>query len=381
MTKGIKIFSLIVLSTMLASCIQSQEIENIGIINAMGVDITEEETEELESTLVVFQFSSQTDKITQILTGKGKTINGAIEDAEHASINRLVPGKLKLMVFGEEISKKGILPHLDAQARDARVPSLMYLAIGKTTAKEILTVDEEDISTDVGQFLFGLIENHSSDHNIPRKSLQDFLRIYYDTGQDNVLPIFDVKNKVPTQIGGALFKGDRMVGQLSNHEIILINLMDRHVEETTFELTLPIEPFKDFLEKREHQHDRGHNDIALVINSGKSKTKIIDTEKLIFETNTKMKVRFIEQSAGVKLSNPKVIKLFEAEMEKEIKKQFEQLLKKLIENQSDPFGYGRFYKRTSEGRDLTVEEWREMYPEIEVQFNVDLEIIRHGSIS
>lgn len=94
-----------------------------------------------------------------------------------------------------------------------------------------------------------------------------------------------------------------------------------------------------------------------------------------------MKVRFIEQSAGIKLSNPKVIKILESEMEKVIENQFEELLKKLIEKQSDPFGYGRFYKRTREGRDLTVEEWREMYPEIEVKFNVDLEIIRHGAIS
>lgn len=247
MIKGIKICFLICLSIILTSCIQVQELEDIGIINAMGVDTND--NHDLETTLVVFQFSTQTEKLTKIMTGKGKTINGAVEDAEHTSQHRLVPGKLKLMVFGEEISEKGIMPHLDAQARDARVPDLMYLAVGRSSAKEILSVDEKEISTDVGQFLFGLIENHSMDHNIPRKSLQDFLRIYYDTGQDNVLPIFEIKNKVPKQTGAALFKGDEMVGELSNHEIILINLMDRHVKETTFELTLPIEPFKDFLEK------------------------------------------------------------------------------------------------------------------------------------
>lgn len=379
MIKRIQIGFLLLLSTLLASCIQVQELENIGIINAMGVD--SKENDSIETTLVVFQFSEQADTIAQLINGEGKTINGATEDAEHAYVSRLVPGKLKLMVFGEESAEKGILPYLDAQARDPRVPDLMYLAIGKPTAKEILTVDEKDISTDVGQFLYSLIENHSTDHNIPRKSLQDFLRIYYDTGQDNVLPIFEVKEKIPKQVGVALFKGDQMVGELTNDEIVLINLMDRHVKDATLELTLPIEPLKDFLEKREQQHDRNNLDIAFVINSGKSRTKIIDIEKPTFETNTKIKLRLMEQSAGVKLSDPKAVQTLETEIKKELEDRFNKLLKKLKEYESDPFGYGRYYHRTRKGQDLTVEEWREKYPNIEVKFNVDVEIIRHGAIS
>lgn len=381
MIKGIKISILLFLSMLLSSCIQIQEIENIGIINAMGVDIKEEPEKSLEATLVVFQFSAQAETMTQIITGKGKTLNGATEDAEHTSVNRLVPGKLKLMVFGEELAKQGVLPHLDAQARDPRVPDLMYLAVGRSNAKEILAVDEKEISTDVGQFLFGLIKNHSTDHNVPRKSLQDFLRTYYDTGQDNVLPIFEVKEKVPKQTGVALFKGDQMVGELTNNETVFINLMDRKVDETTLELTLPIEPLAEFLEKREQPHNRNNLDIAFVINYGKSRTKITDKEKLVFETNTKVKLRLIEQSAGVKLSDPKAIKILEAEIKKEMEDRFEKLLKKLQDYQSDPFGYGRFYNRTREGRNLTVEEWREKYPTIDVKFNVDVEIIRHGAIS
>lgn len=379
MIKKIQMFFLLLLSMLLASCIQVQELENVGIINAMGVDSKEKDL--LETTLVVFQFSEQADTLAQIITGEGKTISGATEDAEHTAVSRLVPGKIKLMVFGEESAKKGVLPYLDTQARDPRVPDLMYLAVGRPTANEILMVDEKDISTDIGQFLYSLIENHSTDHNIPRKSLQDFLRIYYDTGQDNVLPVFEVKDKIPKQVGVALFKGDQMVGELTNSEIVLINLMDRHVKEAVLELTLPIEPVKGFLEKREQQHDRNNLDIAFVINSGKSRTKIINIEKPSFETNTKIKLRLIEQSAGVKLSDPKAIETLEKEIEKELEDRFNKLLKKLKEYESDPFGYGRYYHRTREGKDLTVEEWREKYPNIEVKFNVDVKIIRHGAMS
>lgn len=377
MNKLFKLFGLLCLSIFLVSCVQTQEIEDIGIINASGVDLTNDDS--IENTLVVFQFSSQTEGITQIISGKGKTIGGANEDAELSAINRLVPGKIKLTLFGEEMAKQGILPYLDMQVRDARVPDMMYLAIGRPTAKEILKVDENEISKDVGQYLHDLIENHSTDHNIPRKSLQDFLRIYFDVGQDNVLPIFKVEEKIPRQIGVALFKGDQVVGELTNNDTILINLMDRVVKEKVLELAIPVEPFKDFLQTREQPYNKSEIDFAFFIQNGKSKTKLIDVENLTYETNTKIRLRILEQSAGVKLADHKVIHMLEKEIAVKIEEQFDKLLKKVKEYGSDPFGYGRYYTMTQEGKDLTVEEWREKYPSIEVKFNVEVDLTRHGA--
>lgn len=373
-----KFFVLLCVSVFLVSCVQAQEIEDIGIINASGVDVATDDS--IENTLVVFQFSSQTDDITQILTGKGNTIGGANEDAEHSAINRLVPGKIKLTLFGEEMAKQGILPYLDMQIRDARVPDMMYLAIGRPTAKEILNVDENEVSKDVGQYLHDLIENHSTDHNIPRKSLQDFFRIYYDVGQDNILPIFKVEDKIPKQVSAAIFKGDQIVGEITNDEIILINLMDRVVKEKLLEMNLPIEPFKDFLQKREQSHGRDEINFAFLIQNGKSKTKLIDTENLIYETNTKIQLRLIEQSAGIQLTDAKIIHMLEKEIAVKMEEEFNKLLKKVKNYGADPFGYGRYYNRTQEGKDLTIEEWREMYPSIEVKFNVEVKLTLHGAI-
>lgn len=378
MTKIIKITSLLLLSFILVSCVQTQEIENIGIINAQGVDLMEDGS--LETTLVVFQFSAQSDSITKIISGKGKTVEGAIEDAEHSSMYRLVPGKIKLTLFGEEASKKGVLPLLDAQARDTRVPDLMYLAIAKPTSKELLSIDEKNLSVDIGQFLHDLIENHTSDHNIPRKTLQDFLRIYYDVGQDNVLPIFEIKDDTAKHTSVALFMGDRVVGELSNNEIMYVNLMDRHVKEELMELTLPLEPFEKYLEDRENSEHRDPLNIAITVQSGKSKTKLVDFDHVKFETNTKLKVRLMEQSSGVVLQDSKATKLLEKEIEKEMERNFEKLLDKVTKLEADPFGYGRYYKKDRKGKDLTKKEWRKLMHSMHVDFNVDVELIRHGAI-
>lgn len=355
---------------------QTKEIEKLGLMNAGGIDLLDDD--QIETNLVVFHFSKQSKSVAKLISGKGKTIKGASEDAEKSSIFKLAPGKLKLTVFGKEMAEKGILPSLDTLARDARLPDLMYLSVSKTTAKEILSVDEEGISTDVGQFLHGLIENHSTDHNVPRKSLQDFLRIYYDIGQDNVLPLFEIKENVPKLSAIAVFKGDEFVGEVTNEEAVLINLMDGTVKEQILELSLPLEPFESYLEKRENRNQEEKVEIIVLIRKGKSKTELVDNENLVFHTDTTMELRLLEQSAGIKLEDPHVIKLMEKEIKKEMENRFEKLLTKLKELETDPFGYGLYYKSSEQGKDLTRKEWREKFPEIDVKFNVDAKVIRHG---
>src|SRR5699024_870095 len=275
------IISLFLLSFFLTGCIGTEEIEKLGLINARGVDIGENKL--LDTTLVVFQFSAQTEENTKIIPGRGKTIKGAMEDAENASVFKLAPGKNKITLFGREIAEQGIIPLLDTEARDARIPDLMYLAVSDTTAKETLTINEKNIPVDNGQFLRELIENHTHDHNIPRKTLQDFLRIYYDIGQDNVLPLFELVDGIPKLESIAVFKGDQLVGKLTNEEAVLINLMDRTVKEQLVEFSLPLEPFKQYLEKREEKEDV---DLTVLIQKGNSETKLIDQENLVFQTET-----------------------------------------------------------------------------------------------
>ena len=257
----------------------------------------------------------------------------------------------------------------------------MYLSVSQTTAKEVLSISKDETATDIGQFLHGLIENHSTNHNIPRKTVQDFLRIYYDIGQDNVLPIFEIKEKVPTLSSLALFKGDQMVGELTIPEATLINLMDGTVKQQDLGFSLPLEPFKGHLEKRENRKDEEMVNMSFMIQKGKSKTKLKDADNLTFQTDTTMKLRLLEQSAGIVFKDEQVLQTLEKEVKKDMEDRFNKLLAKLQKFESDPFGYGRYYHSSEKGKDLTTEEWREKYPTITVQFNVDVEIIRHGTIN
>src|SRR5690625_7208821 len=105
------IVSLLLLSILLTGCIETQEIEKLGLINARGVDTSEDNL--LETTLVVFQFSSQSAENTQIIPGRGKTIKGAAQDAARTSAFKLAAGKNQITWFGRERGEKGLKCHIE----------------------------------------------------------------------------------------------------------------------------------------------------------------------------------------------------------------------------------------------------------------------------
>src|SRR5690625_324168 len=113
--KAKKLTMLLLLSILMTGCIEPEQIEKIGIINARGLDL---ENDLLETTVVIYQFSSESDSISKTRTGKGQTVRGAMEDTEHTTSFRLTPGKIKVEMFGKEIAKKGIFPYLDTLARE-----------------------------------------------------------------------------------------------------------------------------------------------------------------------------------------------------------------------------------------------------------------------
>src|SRR5690625_43827 len=177
-----KLTMLLLLSILLISCVEPEQIEQIGIINARGLDSLKDDL--LGTTLVIYQFSSESDSISKTRSGKGSTVRGAMEDTEHTTSFRLTPGKIKVEMFGRELAEKGIFPYLDTLGRDAQMSDMMYLTLSDTTAKEVLSIEENLTSKNVGQFIYELIKNETIHHNIPRKTLHDFFRIYYEVGQD-----------------------------------------------------------------------------------------------------------------------------------------------------------------------------------------------------
>lgn len=370
---------LLILCLFLASCIPSREIENLGIINTRGVDNIE--GDKIETTLAIFQFEGQSNEISKTVFGKGNTLKGAMVNANLESNFKLTAEKTQLELYGLKTAKDGILPYIDTLNRDASLPDTTYLAISNTTAKELLTIEKEDITMDTSQYLHGLIEENSTDHLFPRVTFQEFLTNFYDIGKDPYLPLFDLQDNIPKLASIAIMQDDKYVGKLSADNIIYFNLIMDKIKDKRFELSLPMKPFVKYIEKSANIKQR--DDVlhtAYNIIKGKSKTTLIDKENLVFQTKIDLRLNLFEMSEKILIKDKKVIKLLEKEIEKEIASHYEKLLAQLQEVNSDPFAYGTVYRINKKDSILKRTEWREKYPKIDVRFKVDANVITHGSV-
>src|SRR5690625_6432988 len=87
--------------------------------------------------------------------------------------------------------------------------------------------------------------------------------------------------------------------------------MDRTLKEKLMELSLPLEPFKGYLENREERRNEENFDLTVLIQKGNSKTNLTDQENLVFQTETDLELRVVEQNAGIVLKDNRVIQLLE----------------------------------------------------------------------
>ncbi|MFC3038803.1 Ger(x)C family spore germination protein [Virgibacillus xinjiangensis] len=371
------VFHLLIILLLLTACAPTREIERLGIIHTLGIDVTDD-GQQIETTMVIFQFDEQAATLTKNVIGQGKTVRGARNDASNQSAYHLASGQMQLQLFGKEAAEQGILPYLNMLVRDATVSDTMFLTVTNQTAKEILTTGRELTEINIGQFLYGVIEQEKNEHKIPRSDLQMFSRTYFEPGQDPWLPVMDIEEELPAIVSMGIFQDDRYVGELSLKEAFYLNLFINKIAPAPLELSLPREPFQDYMPEKNNDSEESL-DIKIQL-KGNTKTKLVDKEELRYQTNVKVQFRLDEFSEVIVVEDEKVAELFEKEIAKKMEEEYGSLLRKLQDMQSDPFGFGKYYRLQKKNGEMTSDEWRELYPDISVDFNVDAELIHYGTI-
>lgn len=366
----------------LSACLPpTQQIEKLAIISARGIDITE--NNEMEKTLNLIRFDPEADSIFTTVSGSAKTLKGAREDAGYQTGYILKEGQLSVELYGKEAAQRGIAPYISGSVRDARVSDTMKLAVSNTTAKEIFESNSEKAKT-MGQYLDYLIDKEEKQDRLPPSGLHDFTRKATTKGQDGALPLIGLKNNEPTILGMAIFQDYKYVTDISRHEGMLLNLFLHKLVNTPIELTFPLKPFKKYVEKASGENrniDKEHELSALfLIVKGKSKSKVTNLQNLSFDTKISLELNLEETSLAIQIDDEKVYKRIEKEVEKKIKNDYEQLLKKCQEVNSDPFGYGKIYRANTKDGKVTSEEWRSKFPDIKVDYNVDVKLMHTGTI-
>lgn len=267
-------------------------------------------------------------------------------------------------------------------SRDPKQIDNMSIVLSETTAKELLEAQENPlIKGDIGQHLKEIIKKNSPNNAFPYVPLNQFLVEIEDNSIDPILPMFSMDEKNAPKITSiALFKDDKYVEKLPITDMPLFNLMERGtVKDQRFELSLPIEAFKAYLQE-EHHHPK-HVNISFELIKGRNTIQIVKDDPLTFQSNIDMDMSIVELIGPMPLDNPKVIQLIEKEIEKQFTARYDKLIETLQELNVDPIGFGKKYRIHQKKQTLTKSEWRDIFPNVDVTFNIDVSILDYGELS
>ncbi|MGM8214786.1 Ger(x)C family spore germination protein [Bacillaceae bacterium W0354] len=365
----------------LVGCVPKKVIEDLGIITVVGLDLKEEDSEVIQGSTVFFQFNPDVSSASQIIESEGKTIRQIQYVNNKESMHHIVPGQLRAILFGRSIAEKGIMPYLDAFIRDAEVPNNYHIAIASESARQLLNASNYESAPNIGTYLNKLLQNAVDNEQIIGSKQFHFFRSFYESGEDPVVPLLKLENN-KVNIGGlAILQDDRFVEQIDLNDVFYVRLLKDKYKSGELFVDLPMDKFQEFADKKNNNiQTSDHLHVSINQIKSNSKIKLVDKEALKFKVEIEFQGILMEVSQLLHLENPKLMSLIEEETKKRIEEKVLEIIYLTKQVNADIFGFGKFYYTSLRGVEITTEEWREMYPNIDVEVEATVDITHYGTI-
>ncbi|NMD70130.1 Ger(x)C family spore germination protein [Bacillus sp. DNRA2] len=371
-------------SLLLTGCWDRQEINDVAIVLSTGIDYVKDDELEISAEFVIPEIMSATRKqgtsgagvrTTFIESATGKTLAEARSKLQEKIARSLFWGHADATVFGEEMAKKGIKEHLDYFARtpDARLRNTVFVCEGK--AKDIISATPhlEDSASDT----LNELSNFQISMDVTMSELMQM------TGSETggaLLPFVKQvsssqkgKMKSKTQIllsGVAVFNGNKMIGKLD--ESVTRGLLWVRDEIKNATITVEVDEGED---------GEGEGKItALMIQSQTKLIPRIEHGKWIITIQCSTEDDLVQNASKLDIRKGETIHLLEGKFEEKIEERMKQAVEIVQKDMKvDVLKFNRAFQRKYRKEwKKRKGVWTDMYPNIEVQYDVTAKILRPG---
>jgi len=346
---------------------QKKQLEHLGVISAIGYDAAD--AENLLGTVVLPNFTETGKEQVDVLSSKGHTSKQMRFNLSRLSERKLVSGQIRVVLYGEELARKGVLPLSDTLFRDAEIGSQMHLAVTEGKAAQYFLKRYPD-KPSVDLYLYKMLRKEMDQNTIPKSNLHRFIRAAYDVGSDPVLPYLRPGKDDVLLDGVAVFRDDKFVGLLSAEEARYLSYLmggNRNGEVDA-----------DLAESSPHGNHahavlmylRVKRAIDLVSNGQAPSYKIkMDVEGAI-----------TEYTGAADMEDMKAVARIEKELAKQMRLNVLRVLEKLQTYNSDPVGFGEIYRSSGQGGNMTKDQWHKIYKKSTFDVSVNVKVLQTGMI-
>ncbi|MCC5465783.1 Ger(x)C family spore germination protein [Pelosinus baikalensis] len=378
--------AVILCTLLLTGCWDRRELNDIGIVVAMGLDKDDLTGNIIVTSQVVRPGALKKDgggepsSPVEVLTTQGNTVAEAVKNISKQFDRIAFFAHVKVLVISEQLAKEGLLPILDYFMRNSNMRTLAWLIIAKDVkAKEIL-ITNYGIENVQANYLNNMIKNKGENSEVSTPDILTYLKAITSEGNPigGVMEIAEYptmptkeKKDVTTQgvklSGTAVFKKDKLVGYLNNTETRGLNWVTGKVKTTIINIPSPNEKEK-----------------LISINITKVSSRITPemiNGKISFTIEIKVDGDIAEQQdTSNYLKNLESFETLEKEPKDIIEREIQATLNKIqTELGSDILGFSSAYnKKYPQEWKSIKDDWNNIFPTVSSEVKVDVKLRRLG---
>ncbi|MGM0835361.1 MAG: Ger(x)C family spore germination protein [Bacillota bacterium] len=312
----------VVLSLTLAGCVPHNIINEISLMHNVGYD---KEEGMLKASIVYPNYAEKNN--SALITAAAKNPSSLQAELSHKSQFPFEIGQVRLMIFGDKLSRDGLVDVLDTICKEPKI-GIIRIVITDGSPDLILskTLNESPL------YLMNLIDKSIENEGIPESDLHVMYDQYFGSGIDMSFPNLTVDSNGNIKVDGmGIFKGDKLLLRISDKETFLLKLMTDRNKRGVYSFDLNM---------------NGHKaNIGVRTISGKHKVKFIkENLKEQVKVSLNLDVELDALPEWINLENEKELTFFKNALQKSISNEAELLLTDFQTNGVDPIGIGRMYK-------------------------------------
>lgn len=292
---------------------------------------------------------------------ESKSVSDAVHLLKSHIDKELDFGHAKVIIFGEKLLDEDMRILSDFFLRRRDLQQISWVSVGKPSAEDVLRAkpSSEVVGANVLFNIFSGIGTNSS--NTVSTYLFDFRRQLMENGIDAVLPIIETDEKGETMIvdKAVVFKDKKEKVKLNPNQSQVYNILSNKMKKGNFIIPVPSKKDETF---------------TVLTHSVKTKYRLeslSDHSKYVVKMNVEM-TGVIEESK-VLLPSSKLDE-YNKLASKEAKRQILDFLTTMQKNEVDPLGFGLRYQATHLDNQVKVKKWDQIYPDLEFEVSVKVDI-------
>jgi len=198
----------------LSGCWDQKIFEETGFILSLGLELNEEGELIYSATMPVVEEEIEQD--VEVMYTTAPLLREARDKIRNTSGKRVEGGKTQQILFSRELAEKGLDEILDVFLRNPENPVLANITVVEGSPLEMLqlSLGYKD-KTRIGFYISNLIDQTRKRTSTPETRIYDLAVLLHCKTIDPIATYMKYDDKKVEILGTALFKEDKMVGDLN----------------------------------------------------------------------------------------------------------------------------------------------------------------------